>query len=199
MAATIPDLWPDDIRVDVLTPLAILRTQEALLGKRTKGLIQAEITTANSEKGTQHSLDLVTAALKYRERVLTAWHGREFIYPVRVAAETFKPKPKNFIEALTTTELTTLFEGSHVRTAATQDEFVALIREVFRSMEVRSLIQSLLARVNESQGTDEGLLNSSPPQVATESASPDESEPDGTTQGRESIPRAKDTQNGNKP
>ncbi len=39
MPVTLPDLWGDKIRVDILTPLAILRAQADLIGKHTKAIL----------------------------------------------------------------------------------------------------------------------------------------------------------------
>ncbi len=146
MTPTIPDLWSDDIRVDVLTPLAILRAQETFLRPRTKGILQATVSTAMAEDLVQHQFDLTAAVLGYSERVLTATHHRLRPYPVKVVAPCFASPSKNIVEFLVQGPVR---PGSDMREAATQEEFVGLVREVLRSADVRSLIQSLIARSNE--------------------------------------------------
>ncbi len=140
MPTAIPDLWSDDIRVDVLPPVAVLRAQEGLLAKKTQGILQAELLTSASETLVQHNLYLVAPALNfYRVSLLSATHNRKMVYPVTVIARRwfseFFPNGSEEIETK--------------RVAATEEEFIDLVREALRSTEVRGLIQSLIARSNE--------------------------------------------------
>jgi hypothetical protein len=140
MATAIPDLWSDDIRVDVVPPLAVLRAQEGLLAKKTQGILQAQILTSATETLVQHSLYLIAPALNfYRVNLLSATHDREMVYPVTVTAQCwfdeFLPDQGQQIEKR--------------RVAATEEEFIDLVRQALRSPEVRGLIQSLIARSNE--------------------------------------------------
>jgi len=140
MTTTIPDLWSDDIRVDVLPPLVVLRAQEGLLAKKTQGILQAKLLTSETETLVQHSLYLIAPALNfYRVSLLSATHEREMVYPVTVTAQCwfseFLPDGGEEIEKR--------------RVAATEEEFIDLVRQALRSTEVRGLIQSLIARSNE--------------------------------------------------
>jgi hypothetical protein len=140
MTTAIPDLWSDDIRVDVLPPIAVLRAQEGLLAKKTQGILQAKLMTSESETLVQHNLYLVAPALNfYRVELLSAKHDRELIYPVTVTAHCW------FSEFLPDEDEE--IERRHV--AATAEEFIDLVRQALRSTEVRGLIQSLIARSNE--------------------------------------------------
>jgi hypothetical protein len=151
MTQTIPDLWPDDIRVDVLTPLVILRAQESLISRKTQGILQAKVLTATNDTLVQHQLDLIAPALNhYRRTVLTAKHSRDMVYPVKVKASCFVPKGP-----LERMALGPQFLGESPqdeREAATQDELIELVRQVLHSGEVRATIQSLIARSNEANG-----------------------------------------------
>jgi hypothetical protein len=140
MTTAIPDLWSDDIRVDVLPPVTVLRAQEGLLATKTQGILQAKLLTSATESLVQHSLDLIAPALNfYRVSLLSATHDREMVYPVTVTAQCwfseFLPAGAEPIEKR--------------RVAATAEEFIDLVREALRSTEVRGLIQSLIARSNE--------------------------------------------------
>ncbi len=85
MTTTIPDLWSDDIRIDIVTPLVILRLQEALLGQKTKGILEAKVTSTSSDTWVQHQLDLIAPAQnRYRVTLLTARHQNSLAYPVTV-------------------------------------------------------------------------------------------------------------------
>src|SRR5687767_8074725 len=94
MSATIPSLWPQDIRVDVLPPLVVLKVQAAKIQELTKGVLEAEITTVTGERDfTVHRLDLVAPELDdSRYRILSVTRRTEF-YPVVIEAELFRPKP----------------------------------------------------------------------------------------------------------
>ena len=153
MPATIPVLWSDDISVDVLSPIAILRAQAVPLMQKTKGLLQAEVETITSESGrVQHQFDLVAPALNhFRRRILVATHQIDLVYPVVVEAECFEPVKRTGSiaanDALVFLSPNGLFENE--RRAATDQEFIKLVGEVFHSIEVRSLIASLIARSND--------------------------------------------------
>ncbi|HWG47140.1 MAG TPA: hypothetical protein VN688_30530 [Gemmataceae bacterium] len=139
MPDTIPNLWSPDIAQNVLPPLAILRTQAGFLGQMTKGLLRAEITSMKTEKWIQYQFDLHAPALGgYRHRLFAVGHEPDTFYPVTVEAECFAGP-------------TTLNEPDFP-TAATQDEFLKLIGQVLQSREVRSIIQTLIARSNEFLG-----------------------------------------------
>ncbi len=146
MAVTIPDLWGDQIRVDILTPLAILRAQADLIGKHTKGILKAEIHTSFGDSRVEHDFELVAPlANYYRERLLTAAHEVKLVYPVLLTAEAFALRDSEYPPL---TFLPSDLEANQ-REAPTDSAFMKLVGEVFRSTTVQSLIQSLIAVSNE--------------------------------------------------
>jgi hypothetical protein len=154
MLDTIPNLWPTDIVLNVVSPLAILRTQAGLLSEMTKGLLTAEVATVETDNGAvRHLLDLIAPALNgYRHRLMSVTHRRDMIYPVTVIAEGFPPKfhAKVMAQAVASiSEVLTPLTGGSYPQAATQQEFLEMAGEILHSPEVRSLIQSLIARINE--------------------------------------------------
>jgi hypothetical protein len=65
------------------TPLTIMREQAALLGRRTNGVLEAEVQTSVDEQEFIHSFDLVVPSLQfYRYTLFRVRHGA-MIYPVR--------------------------------------------------------------------------------------------------------------------
>jgi hypothetical protein len=153
MTNAIPDLWPTDINVDVLPPIAILKAQEGLLARKTQGMLVARLTTMESENLIQHQLDLLAPSLNfYRERLLSATHGRAMVYPVTVTADCFRPKPGTQMDAITFPVEHPLIQPLPQREAATDEEFVQLVEKVLHSAEVRALIHSLIARINQTNG-----------------------------------------------
>jgi hypothetical protein len=111
-------------------------------------MLQAKLTTTETDKLVQHQLDLIAPGLNfYRERLLSATHGREMLYPVTVNAEAFASKPAHPMSTLELARLR-LDPSLTYRKAATDEEFVRLVREVLQSADVRGLIYSLIARIN---------------------------------------------------
>src|SRR5262245_16836202 len=149
MPTTIPDLWSEDIKTSVLPPIAILKAQEGVLAQRTHGMLQAKLTSTETNTLVQHQLDLIAPSLNfYRERLLSAPDDRERVYPVTVTAECFVPRSSRQAEAVTAFERARNPLAGE-RLAATDEEFIRLVREVLQSGEVRALIHSLIARINE--------------------------------------------------
>ena len=78
-------------------------------------------------------LRLNCAALgNYRHRLLTAIHKANWVYPVTVEAECFETE-----------------SGNPLRGAKSQEAFLTLVKQVLTSDDVRSVIESLIARSNE--------------------------------------------------
>lgn len=160
MAATIPSLWPDDIRVDLLPPVTILRVQAGQLGRLTGGILDADVTTVTGDKGfVVHRLDLIAPALGGRRyRALAATHRADY-YPLVLEADCYRPKTRttkyNPFEPLgglitTRTEALTWPDATDWRPAvADQEEFIKKVGEVLRSREVRAVIESMIALSNE--------------------------------------------------
>lgn len=148
MSTTIPDLWPSKIKIDVLPPIVILKVQEGLLASKTRGLLEAKLATVETESLVQHQLDLLAPSLNfYRERILSATHDRRMLYPVTVTARGFDS---------THSPLHTNGAETVQRRAATEEEFLELVRQVLQSELVRALVCSLLARINEEKGEWQG-------------------------------------------
>lgn len=105
MADVIRDLWPEGIVQEIpRTPGGILRSQAALLGKKTKNLVQGYVESMNLANGRfVHELQLTVPVLSgYRYRLLTVEHDIS-LYPARVAAfgEAMEcPDEDSFLEAL---------------------------------------------------------------------------------------------------
>lgn len=50
MPDAMPSLWPPEIKVDVQTPLAILRVQASHLNKVTRGIMRGDVETETSPR-----------------------------------------------------------------------------------------------------------------------------------------------------
>lgn len=82
MATQIADLWGGFDPAEVRTPLSILRQQAALLGDKTKHLVEARVNTYSSGSDIYHAFNLVVPALgNYTYELFRVDHGIE-LYPV---------------------------------------------------------------------------------------------------------------------
>ena len=125
-AAAIPNLWPDDIGDTSLTaPLSILLGQAQNLAHRTSGLVVASVETATERASNfVHSFVVVAPALNnYAARIFRVKHGLHF-YPLEVITE---------------------IDGPNFR-AATQDDFLRALAEVFGSAPLKKMVHSLIAQ-----------------------------------------------------
>jgi hypothetical protein len=81
------DLWGEISELAVRTPVAILREQAALLGTKTKNLVEARVTTEPHGNAFLHRFDLVAPPLdNYTYNLFNVRHGIDF-YPIQVWGE----------------------------------------------------------------------------------------------------------------
>ena len=136
---SIPNLWPSErIKVSVLSPAAILKTQAGLLSSLTKGLLIGEVSSAERDADGQilvdHHFDIIAPALGgYRRRILRVCHNADEVYPVTVVNE---------------------LDGQCTE-AKNQDEFQDSIRGIFGSDQLLTTVHSLIARSNDVQLIEE--------------------------------------------
>ena len=161
--AEIPDLWGQDIKVDVVSPLAILRTQAELLSQKTKGLligrtnsmVVGEKETAKEEV---HQFEIFAPVVNYTEYIFDIRHKLKRPYPVTITLpepidwpkELLPPPPKGLlqpvgglIETLSTTKSAARCE------CRDGDVFTRALGVVLTSSAIRSVIDSLLVMSNE--------------------------------------------------
>jgi hypothetical protein len=120
MAAS-TDLWGEIEATQIRTPLVILREQAALLGAKTKNLVEASVSTHVSGNDFIHIFNLVVPALdSYTYNLLAVYHGAS-IYPVSVL-------------------------GSHT-SFRTEQEFVDWLGAKLSSPDTKRIVANLLAQV----------------------------------------------------
>ncbi len=157
MAQTIPDLWPEYVQPNVLSPATILKFQAAQLRAKTNHVLEAEVvgyrrdiddlraelesdapTIVGDWPNPYEEAALTTIVLHFelvaplmaghRVRLFQAKYTEDAVYPVGV----YQP------------EMMEAYEWAN-----TQEEFVELIKKVLNSGHTKALIQSLLAQINE--------------------------------------------------
>ena len=131
------DLWGEIAAAPVRTPLAILREQAALLGKKTQNLIEAKVATAVRGPKFVHRFQLVVPSMTdYTYELFEVSHGIE-MYPVTVPVTV----PSN-------PSAEELMAGMLSDTVANEEEFVAWLRQELSSEKTMRIVSNLLAQVN---------------------------------------------------
>lgn len=127
MSTTDKNLWPPLPVVEgVVTPLSILQKQGAFLKDMTKGFIEVDIRDRRGKGKFQYDFELIIVPLgRHRHHLLTILHERE-LYPVKVASYC-------------------LPEGKK-KDAANQQEFEAILSEIFSSGKTFAVIRSFLCQ-----------------------------------------------------
>jgi hypothetical protein len=119
MRESIPDLWPEIEQTELLPPVAILREQAALLGKKTNHLLEGQVVTKTDVGRFFHSFYIVAPALSsYTYRLFGINHD-ENLYPVQADSASL---------------------GS-------EQELLEHIRKILNSDKTKRVIGSLLAQV----------------------------------------------------
>jgi hypothetical protein len=133
----IPDLWGGEISISALSPVSILRSQDELLRRKTKGALRAEVRTRKENEGPHtvlvHTMDLTATILGYSETILEVSHRENLPYPVRIdLSEELRDE-----------------QNSRRANCAEPDDFMRALGTILTSRPVRSVIASLIARSND--------------------------------------------------
>jgi hypothetical protein len=133
-AKAIDDLWPDEIAAAAgpTPPITILKQQAALLGRKTKNLVEAEVHTevTDFQRLLRHTLFLVAPVVGLsRYPLLSVEHPVTRIYPAIVKVNTDDP-------------------SSAVREFQANDEaeFKHYLKTIFAEEPVKRVIGNLLAQ-----------------------------------------------------
>jgi len=115
----------------VRTPVSILREQAALLGKKTKGLVEATVDTDASGGSFIHRFKLVVPALdNYTYELFSISNGIDF-YPVEAYGFQNRLKFGSMVS---------------MSTLRSEDEFLDWLQEILSSPETKKIIANILAQ-----------------------------------------------------
>lgn len=143
------DLWPEDVgQVDesLKTPHQILKEQADLLGKKTSNVLLGRVKTRSlgvilddAEKDFSadfsYSFSIVAPTLNnYQFRLFSISYDHKF-YPVRISMD---PDILSEIGDFHNTELT----------ANNENEFLDILKKIFRANKTNRIIKALLAEIN---------------------------------------------------
>lgn len=88
--STQADFWGDIEAPVIRTPLSILREQAALLGKKTRNLVSADVETHGDSGVFRHFFNLIVPALDYDKYELFKIQHKIDLYPVIAPGGTLK-------------------------------------------------------------------------------------------------------------
>ena len=149
MPDTITNLWSPQLKSKVLSPFAILRTQASQVSPMTQGMLRAEVTPISSEKQMTINLEVVAPALNnYRHRLLSVKHDINVYYPSIVSSNGLTTR-ETVKTGLLMNQEKLVVESVATKTAYSEDQFVAILKEALQAPENVALLQSLIARSNE--------------------------------------------------
>jgi hypothetical protein len=124
MARAVRDLWPDDIgRVDLVSPLAILEDQARALETRTGHKVRARVSSVGVRDTFTHTFYVELPEMQYEYELFRVKHGIGF-YPLDIFSRSYP-------------------DGQY--TAASEEEFIDGLRELFAAEQTKEVIKSLVA------------------------------------------------------
>ncbi len=144
----IPDLWPASVKVEILTPYAILRAQATKLTERTQGIVEGHVRSrAVARSLICHTFDLLAPVLSFRYTLLRLWHRETMVYPVLIT--------QGLDNSLNPIKILQLIEGEFVHSAfglsRDEDTLLKNLSQIFTDASSGTVISSLIARTNEAR------------------------------------------------
>ncbi len=164
MSEPIRNLWPVT-KINVLSPIAILRQQATYLREATQGILEAEVAVVKGEPWTITSFWIIAPALdRYRFELFKIAHNATDPYPVQIScAGLFATDAINLRRFwVTNTEFDTPFTVSNPEdepddpitdtiliVASSQDDFMMILEKILASPRTQSTLHSLIASTND--------------------------------------------------
>jgi hypothetical protein len=149
MIESIPNLWPEEFKIDVQTPYTILRVQANLLSKVTRGILEGTVETEMSKEMVQHRLVVVAPAYNgYRHTLVVALHNPDLPYPAEVRAKVLGKQVKR--ESVISNPFLDTYHTVYP-SASSDDQMQDLVKRALQSDESKAAILSLIAKSNEAR------------------------------------------------
>jgi len=149
MAETIPNLWPEQFKIDIQTPYTILRVQAGLLSKVTRGILEGAVETEAGKERVQHRLVVIAPAYhSYRHTLVVALHNPHLPYPAEVRAEALAEQvvSKSPFISVVGPSYDTVYPRAH-----DDEQMQTLVRRALQSQQTMAAILSLIAKSNEAR------------------------------------------------
>jgi hypothetical protein len=146
MPDTIPNLWPEQFKIDVQSPVAILRVQAVAPSKVTRGILEGTVETESVKELVQHRLVVVAPAYNgYRHTLISVLHNPNLPYPAEVRAEGLAEEvARRNDPVLGLSTKATGYPKAH-----DDEQMQALVQRALNSEPTKAVILSLIAKSNE--------------------------------------------------
>ena len=131
------DLWPDGIEhISVKPPVAILREQGTLLGKKTSNIVEGGVVSVAAPESNrfEHIFYLASKALDYRYELLRISHSID-MYPLDI-----NPDEDVYLEL--PFEIRQQIENLAVDS---EDSFMEILKAIFATEKVRKIIGAIMS------------------------------------------------------
>ncbi len=158
------NLWPAT-KINVLSPIAILRQQATYLREATQGILEAEVAVVKGEPWTITSFWIIAPALdRYRFELFKIAHNATDPYPVQISCAGLTSIDRNILRRflVLNTEFDTPFTVSNPEdepddpitdtilvVASSQDDFMMILEKILASTRTQRTLHSLIARTND--------------------------------------------------
>jgi len=128
------DLWAEDIVTEkVRTPVAILREQASLLGKKTQNVILADVFSDISGQAFIHNFNIIAPALgAYSYRLFSITHSIE-LYPLEV-----------HLDGTVATEIG--LENDDFISIKNEADFLEMLAKILKAERTKQIIRTLVAQ-----------------------------------------------------
>jgi len=146
------DLWPEEIKAaEILTPVAIVRQQGEILGERTRNLLLGKVreTRVSVRSAFSYSFNIVAPTMSYEYELFEFEYGLD-LYPVIVKVE-----EEIGLDVLRGKRSGSIAGPLRVIEAASEDEFLDLLKAILNARKTRKLISTLLAQIQTSAPASE--------------------------------------------
>jgi hypothetical protein len=162
------DLWPEQLEDDTMrSPVSVLQEQAALLGSKTKNLVQAEVEIGNTANDNflYHFFIVAPTLNNYHYRLFSVEHGIT-LYPAliyleeelgqEVGAQPLNQVPANYLEQLRLQQeqiwikvgFLTQPETQYKLKVDTVEEFLKALSAILSSTVTKRVVAALLSQIN---------------------------------------------------
>lgn len=146
-------VWPDDIHSKIRSPSMILNIQADALTTQTGGILEGDLRSMYEGSNVKHIFGVVAKILNHRRTILVAVHSETEVYPVEVSAECFGDDVNRSVNPIMEFLEAKMGREDETVSAASDYEFLKVLRRVFDSPPVKAAIVSLIALSNEKEAS----------------------------------------------
>ncbi len=128
------DLWPEYLTVtEMKAPIAILREQASLLGKKTQNIVQAQTDRVDADSDVfYYVFHIVAPGLgNYRYRLFAIRHNIDFYPVVFDIGQDMKDE---------------IYPDREKISAGSEKEFLDILKKIFQSERTKQIIQALISQ-----------------------------------------------------